>query len=247
MSTDILPTEQYLLSPELPPRHIAQVTPKMTLDGSVINSALHTDNLGRLMRLLLNSENASSQIQIRVRLLTPKTWKEIQADPLFKLFLGGRYERVKYIDNNQKEIVDKGFITPRGVSFTAHQIKEYLSKGQRPETLAEEKQFDYQVGFIPVDELKKIYLERTANGLMPFLGGCTTFEIGSDTLTREQLLEISQRIGMGLSEGDLSLISLSTSSSDSSRNGIPIPQPVDLNLIQKSGCEFHPLSTLTRS
>ncbi len=181
---------------EQPLRSALVTLPIIELQNRQIRLGMHTDTLTNLMRTLASRSDLPNLL-IQVRILTPDQWIKLSSHPACRFFMNGRLARIQ--QQNQEEVIS--CLVPNDINLTADQASDLLELPFSPETLTDELGFEY--GFCRASLLQKIWLDTgNVNNLLPYLGGCNEFLIGSNQLNPEQLRQIADNISVRLKAQD---------------------------------------------
>ena len=189
---DKLTSPNKLKTKEIEPHKTTILTlPQIEVSDTTISLAFHTDTIGNLIRFARNLPEAD-EVYVKVRLPEDEQWEQIQNSNRFRLFLQGRFIRSLNAVSDEEQLV---FLSPADIVPQNCSIRDIMRTPHRPETIRELDNINYPVGYVGLRDL--INLSETNlgnNALLRHIGACTEFQLGSDSIPIEKLIEISQQI-----------------------------------------------------
>ncbi|KKQ42397.1 MAG: hypothetical protein US60_C0018G0006 [Microgenomates group bacterium GW2011_GWC1_37_8] len=220
--------------PETEPKNRATVSlPYIEILDKKISLVFHADTLLNLVRTLGGFVCEGIDFKINVRLLTPEQWEEVQESPRYRLFMEGRWNRSTYLES---DLPSFSFVSRTGIDLSDDEIRNYLQEPQDPTTIREEDGLVYSTGFRNIKDLLESFYSLGQPVLQQYLGGCTQFEIGSDTLSEDVLMKIGQRLTQKLADGDLQTLSAVLNNVPLKKDtfGFPIKTNFDMKGLKKN-------------
>lgn len=185
---DLAPTSEV-------PSKVALITlPEVSIDGTRIRFAMHTDNMHGVLSVLENlSPDVLKKLQIEGRVINQAQFEILKEHPVYQFFMNGRVHRAS-ISNQMDALV---YTMPENTGISEAQARDLIEMQFSPRSLSSEIGFEagYYNAFDLVELFSQGILRVTTDGeLTPILGGLNEFGIGSNDLGQEQLAAIASQI-----------------------------------------------------
>ena len=207
-------------SAEKPKNTILFTLPEISVGGSAIRLAMHSDTTLGLLRALRNLPELDS-VWIEGRCLDSGRQSRLMEDSVYRFFMDGRILRAQATSETDY----LAFVLPLDINIEDSEVRRLVSMGFSPRSLAE--RIGYQVGYYSARDLVSYYDTHGELGkLLGIIGGGNEFLIGSDTLSRATLKDIAEQIHSQLSEEQISmLLNLMSSAALKISSIVPLTQP----------------------
>lgn len=168
------------------PSHVKTVAlPDIYVEDKRIRLGMHTDSVMTLLRTLENLPDLD-KIKIEGRILTPAQESELMDDPVYNFYLSGRMVRA----TGQKEDI---FVLPKENQLNQGEVATLLQTPFTPSVLSEK--IGFKVGYFSAKQMIADYNSSfSPNDFLPIIGGINEFKIGSDVLSDNRLIEITEEI-----------------------------------------------------
>lgn len=191
-------TDGYLLGAENPTIPISYVQPKYTslllmpkVENSDIRNCVHTDTMKEVLLFLSKLEPETlNALKIEGRVLNRSQWEQLENDHIYRFYMNGRADRA---DARVQRYFLK-YTIPASLQMNEAEVNRLVHTAYSPES--SEATIGYRVGFYDAAFLAHLWTNKdilTPNSLIPLLGGCNRFRIGSDTLGQD-IHQITQRL-----------------------------------------------------
>jgi len=181
------------------PRYTTTVAfPKIPIEGEDMRLMLgmHTDSILTLLKTLNNLPDLD-QIKIEGRVLTTKQQSLLVDDPIYNFYLLGRISRASVLS------------FPEDLNIKPEEALSLFEIPFTPSILSDK--IGHKNGYFSAKQLVFYWTETgLPNDLLPILGGINEFRIGSDTLLKERLFQITGQISQAFIEQELSSPAVST-------------------------------------
>lgn len=177
------------------PRSKAEVVlPDLSEDFIGVKLGMHTDTLGSLLRFLNGLQwEGITAILIEGRVITPSQWQSLKVHPVYRFYISSRFDRR-----------GDAIVVPNNIEINEAEVNALARSPFTPQSLSDVVGF--ATGFFDVSDILRVWggSINSSNFLLPQLGGCNQFFIGSPLLGRLELEALSRRITRHLNEQEIS-------------------------------------------
>lgn len=186
----IVEFQKQLVSLEVPKN-----TTVVNLGDRSVNLGVHTDTFYSLLRNLRLTNDGSLKLEGRI-FLEPGERKTLESDRQYQFLLHARVTKIV----TDSGIVVPAYLIPKRLSLSRADIELFLEEPFTPLSLM--KKVKHKIGFYDVSRM----LEQWGKGqlptldLIPLISGCNQFQIGSNTLSGEELETTAITIKKGIVE-----------------------------------------------
>lgn len=176
--------------------------PEITVNGRKIRLGMHTDTIINFIKFLRSSPKAVD-LEIEVRKISSDQYERLQKNPLYRFYLSSRIQRVRFNEIDEEVI---GLVFPGNIGFSLRDAIDQIKKPFTPRSLADD--YGFKSTWLTSRYLIGLSETQTPNALLPLLGGCNEFYIGSNSLKPEELKELASEMQKYLFESDLDITRL---------------------------------------
>lgn len=172
-------SETQIATPEVPTHTTTVEFPFLIVGDNSLRLGMHTDSILTLLKTLSETPN-HSQVRIQGRQLTPQQQTALEQSSTYRFYLSSRSIR-------------EGLYVPPQLNLTTEEVFRLSQTPFTPDSLKGELGFKttyYDAASLVQDFLNGV----TPNKFLPVIGGVNSFQIGSDTLSPEQLNEVKRRL-----------------------------------------------------
>jgi len=217
-------------SPEAPKSSQVFKLPEISVNGRRVRLGMHMDTAVNFLSFLSTCPELLD-LKLKGRVITPSQYERLRYHPTHRFYMSGRVVRAR--DERGADIIT--LISPRDLQWSAQDVLNAAKNIYSPDSLSPE--IGFQVAWYEASDLTGLRFANGGmyNGILPILGGCNEFEIGSDRLSPAQLEQFSWRLGQYLYDMDIDLQALrnrgtttvfSTATLRNSQNLTPLGSPL---------------------